>query len=39
MATTKVGVHVIVCWEKNWPNCPLEVIELNAEIWSLDSIS
>lgn len=23
---------LIVCWEHNWPDCPLEVIELRAEI-------
>ncbi|MGD0859303.1 MAG: hypothetical protein ABR912_08280 [Terracidiphilus sp.] len=30
---------VIVCWENNWPDCPLEVIELSAEILRLDSTS
>jgi hypothetical protein len=23
------GCHMIVCWEHNWPECPLEVIELS----------
>jgi hypothetical protein len=31
------GCDVIVCWENNWPDCPLEVIELSAEIERLDS--
>ena len=22
------GCELIVCWEHNWPDCPLEVIEL-----------
>ena len=22
---------LIVCWENNWPECPLEVIELKTE--------
>jgi len=29
------GCDVIVCWEDNWPECPLEVIELKTEIQSL----
>lgn len=28
--------HVIVCWEHNWPDCPIEVIELKSEIQKLD---
>ena len=28
---------VIVCWEHNWPDCPIEVIELKNEIRKLDS--
>jgi hypothetical protein len=30
---------VIVCWENNWPDCPLEVLELSAIIQDLDSPS
>jgi hypothetical protein len=26
------GCDIIVCWEHNWPDCPLEVIELRTEI-------
>ena len=26
------GCDVIVCWVHNWPECPLEVIELSKEI-------
>jgi hypothetical protein len=26
------GCDLIVCWEHNWPECPLEVIELKKEI-------
>jgi hypothetical protein len=22
------GCDLIVCWEHNWPDCPLEVVEL-----------
>lgn len=29
------GCDVIVCWEHNWPECPLEVIELKTVIQSL----
>lgn len=28
---------VIVCWEHNWPNCPLEVIELRRVIDELEN--
>ena len=28
---------VIVCWEKDWPNCPLRVVELKSEIMCLPS--
>ena len=24
------GCDLIVCWEHNWPECPLEVVELRA---------
>jgi len=23
------GAHILVCWKHNWPECPLEVIELS----------
>ena len=26
------GCDLIVCWEHNWPECPLEVLELKTEI-------
>jgi hypothetical protein len=26
------GCDLIVCWENNWPECPLEVIELKKVI-------
>jgi hypothetical protein len=26
------GCDLIVCWEHNWPDCPLEVIELKAAV-------
>jgi len=29
------GCEVIVCWEHNWPECPLEVIELKTQIKQL----
>lgn len=29
------GCDVIVCWEHNWPDCPLEVIELKTAIQRL----
>jgi hypothetical protein len=35
----KDDCDVIVCWENNWPDCPLEVVELCAEIEKLDSTS
>lgn len=28
---------VIVCWEDNWPGCPIEVLELRASLRSLSS--
>jgi hypothetical protein len=31
------GCDVIVCWEHNWKDCPLEVIELKREIEGLRS--
>jgi len=33
----KNDCDLIVCWENNWPECPLEVIELSVEIERLDS--
>lgn len=27
--------HLIVCWEHNWPECPVEVLELSKEIKKL----
>lgn len=30
------GCDLIVCWENNWNNCPLEVLELSAIIETLD---
>jgi len=29
--------HLIVCWEHNWPDCPIEVLELKSEIKKLPS--
>jgi len=29
------GAHVIVCWKNNWPDCPLEVIELSSLVGKL----
>jgi hypothetical protein len=29
------GCDIIVCWENNWPDCPLEVIELEDRLSSL----
>jgi len=29
------GAHLIVCWKHNWPECPLEVIELSSLIEKL----
>jgi hypothetical protein len=26
------GCDLIVCWEHNWPECPLEVIELKKAV-------
>jgi len=26
------GCDMIVCWEHNWPNCPLPVLELRSEV-------
>jgi hypothetical protein len=28
--------HVIVCWEDNWPKCPIEVLELKSAIQNLE---
>jgi len=33
------GCDLIVCWEHNWPECPLEVIELKKEVEWMDSSS
>ena len=30
------GCDLIVCWEHNWPECPIEVVELRKVIDSLD---
>jgi hypothetical protein len=30
------GADLIVCWEHNWPECPLEVLELRKAIDELD---
>jgi hypothetical protein len=29
---------IIVCWKHDWPNCPIEVIELSSEIRSMDNL-
>jgi hypothetical protein len=29
------GCDIVVCWEHNWPDCPLEVIELKTKIKEL----
>ena len=31
-----IDCHVIVCWEHNWSDCPVEVIELKTAIQKLD---
>jgi hypothetical protein len=31
------GCDVIVCWEDNWPDCPVEVLELRSAIVNLES--
>lgn len=31
------GCHMIVCWEHDWPDCPLEVIELRSVIDKLEA--
>ena len=31
------GCDVIVCWENDWPDCPLRVVELKSEIMRLPS--
>jgi hypothetical protein len=28
---------VIVCWEDNWPECPIEVLELRSTMRNLSS--
>lgn len=28
---------IIICWEHNWPECPIEVIELKSEIQGLEN--
>ncbi|MDP9350006.1 MAG: hypothetical protein M3P51_00450, partial [Chloroflexota bacterium] len=30
------GCDMIVCWEHNWPDCPLEVLELRSIIHQLE---
>jgi len=30
------GCDLIVCWQHNWPDCPLEVLDLSEETKSLD---
>jgi hypothetical protein len=30
------GCDLIVCWEHNWPECPLEVVELRKVIDDLE---
>jgi hypothetical protein len=27
------GCDLIVCWKHNWPECPLEVLELSTMTW------
>jgi hypothetical protein len=27
------GCNMIVCWRHNWPECPLEVLELSTMTW------
>jgi hypothetical protein len=29
------GCDLIVCWENNWPECPVEVLELRSEVGNL----
>src|SRR5262249_40160260 len=29
------GADLIVCWEHNWPDCPIDVLELRSAISSL----
>jgi hypothetical protein len=33
------GCDMIVCWEHNWPECPLEVLELKSAIANIAKIS
>jgi hypothetical protein len=28
------GCDIIVCWKHNWPECPLEVVELSKLDWN-----
>ncbi len=30
------GCHLVVCWTHDWADCPIEVLELSAEIRNLD---
>jgi len=30
------GCDLIICWENNWPDCPLEILELKSIIRKLD---
>jgi hypothetical protein len=32
------GCELIVCWEHNWPECPLEVIELKSAVERLAGV-
>ena len=31
-----IATDVLVCWEHNWPDCPIEVLELRGAIEALD---
>lgn len=31
------GADVVVCWENDWPECPLEVVELRSLISNLEA--
>ncbi|MBM3539384.1 MAG: hypothetical protein FJX55_16335 [Alphaproteobacteria bacterium] len=32
------GCDLIVCWEHNWPDCPVEVLELKSEVRKLERV-
>ena len=36
-AHNPTGCDLIVCWEHNWPECPLEVVELKSAVEALGS--